>query len=159
MEVVVTQAFADLTAALDQKAVRNSLRSALRKSAGRVKQAAVQQMKSRGLGAGSTQKLSKSIRTRVYPQNRGFLVTVKPHGKKGYHRNRFGKEKPVLMWAEEGTAQRYTRVRGRKRHSTGSMKAYRFMQRAEDMTSATIEKDLLREYEVQLQKRLKQKGF
>lgn len=156
MEVTVTQVFADLTAALDQKSVRNSLRSALRKSAGRVKQAAVQQMKSRGLGAGSTQKLSKSIRTRVYPQNRGFLVTVKPHGKKGYHRNRFGKEKPVLMWAEEGTKARFTR--GRRRF-TGSMKAYRFMQRAEDMTSATIEKDLLREYEVQLQKRLKQKGF
>lgn len=159
MEVTVTQAFADLEAALSTKEARNSLRSALRKSAGRVKAVAVQQMKSRGLGAGSTQKLSKSIRTRVYPQNRGFMVTVKPHGKKGYHRNRFGKEKPVLMWAEEGTKARFTRGRGGRRRFTGSMRAYRFMQRAEDMTAATIEKDLFREYETQLHKRLKKKGF
>ena len=37
------------------------------------------------------------------------MITVKPHGKQGYYLNSKGKEKPVLMWTEEGTKYGFPR--------------------------------------------------
>ena len=54
-------------------------------------------------GMAHASRLKKDIRLRVYPKGGGFMITVKQHGKQGYHVNRFGLQKPVLMWTEEGT--------------------------------------------------------
>ena len=92
-------------------------------------------------GIAHASKLKKGIRLRVYPRGGGFMITVKPHGKQGYHVNRFGLEKPVLMWAEEGTKERMirhlmsdgkhvVRIEGRYRRVgafTGKMPAYHFL--------------------------------
>ena len=63
-------------------------------------------------GMAHASRLKKDIRLRVYPKGGGFMITVKQHGKQGYHVNRFGLQKPVLMWAEEGTKVRYVRKGG-----------------------------------------------
>ena len=60
-------------------------------------------------GMAHASKLRKDIRLRIYPRGGGFMITVKPHGKQGYHTNRKGFQKPVLMWAEEGTNERMLR--------------------------------------------------
>ena len=71
--------------------------------------AAVAKRSVEGSGINDAGKLAKGVRVRVYPRGGGFMITVKPHGKSGYIKNRHGLEKPVLMWAAEGTKQRYPR--------------------------------------------------
>ena len=57
-------------------------------------------------------------------------------GEAGFHTNRQGLKKPVLIWVEEGTKERKTKSNGGKRaarrrsaHSTGRMRRYGFMSR------------------------------
>lgn len=80
------------------------LKGAYRKTGNEILAIARQRLMSSGIVHAS--KLKKGIRLHVYPRGGGFMITVKPHGKQGYHVNRFGLEKPVLMWAEEGTKER-----------------------------------------------------
>lgn len=95
----------------------------------------------------------------------GFMVTVKPHGKTGYIVNRHGKEKPVLMWAEEGTVERFPRS-WRKRflvhtdagfrwvgRSRGKMPAYHFLKEAEEQGPAIVEQEIGKELEVATERR------
>lgn len=80
------------------------LKGAYRKTGNEILAIARQRLMSSGIAHAS--KLKRGIRLRVYPRGGGFMITVKPHGKQGCHVNRFGLEKPVLMWAEEGTKER-----------------------------------------------------
>ena len=108
-EVDLQRPFADVYKALDLKTQRKAMRSAMRKEGNRVKKVAVSTLHSKAIGPGTKRSLDKGIYVRTYP-NRfglGFMVTVKPFGKKGIHENRRSLEKPVLMWAEDGTRLRH----------------------------------------------------
>ena len=154
--------FRDVFTALDLRAQRKALRGAMRREGNRLKKSATANLESSGIGTGTKRRLAKGIIVRVYPERMGagFMVSVKPHRKKGYHLNRQGKEKPVLMWAEEGTGQRKTRsqskffVRKRKGHATGRMKPYRFLSRAES-NATSVEANLFRDFQANLDKALK----
>lgn len=170
--------FADVWNTLDMKAQRKAMRGAMRREANYVRKAARQAMDESGLGKGTKQPISKSIMVRVYPAryNLGFMITTIPHGKKGYHTNKYGKEKPVAMWAETGTAHRNVGKRkhgvkgisrtGRKAryytrsgHSTGQMPAYRFMGKAEEATANGVEERLFRNLEANVDKAARKNGL
>ena len=102
------------------------------------------------------------IRARVFKKALGFQVSIYARkGRKwGYHHNRHGDDKPILMWAEGGTDQRRTKSnagkhrrtwtwRLRRGHNTGRMQAYRFMSitrdREKDNVSASLQ-DEFRKY-------------
>ena len=82
------------------------------------------------------------------------MITVKQHGKQGYHVNRFGLQKPVLMWAEEGTKVRYVRKGGGQVAQTadgkwrtlgrrrGQMPAYHFLDGVEAKGAPIVERDI-----------------
>ena len=98
------------------------------------------------------------------------MITVKPHGRQGYYKNRRGDEKPVLMWAEEGTKNRYPR-NGKRRFlvklpqgfrvvgwSRGKMPAYRFLNDAEQQGPAIVEKEISKEIEAATMRRAAKLG-
>ena len=97
--------FKEVFEALDTKQQRLAMKSAMRREANRLKKQAATNLAASGLGRGTRQPVAKGLRSRVYPDRygAGFMLTAKPHKSKGYHRNRYGKDKPVLMWAEDGT--------------------------------------------------------
>lgn len=114
-----------LFSALSVKQREKVFKSAFSRQASKVRRIAVSALKSSGLH--NVAALSKGIRTEVARKSVGFRVTAKPAKKKGYHRNRQGRLKPVLLWAELGTVDREKRKTGA---ATGHMKAYGFMAQA-----------------------------
>lgn len=163
----IKRPFADVYKALDPKAHRKAMRSAMRREGGRLRKMAVAALKDSGIGSGTKNKLAKGLRARVFPDRygAGFMLTAKPHGKRGYHRNRFGREKPVLMWAEDGTALRNTRGKTRalvfrkKGHSTGRMGRYGFMARAEALAGDSVERNLFGEFQDSLDRAARKHGL
>ncbi len=170
--------FGDVWKALDMKEQRKAMRGAMRKEAMNVKKAAQAAMDTSGLGRGTKQRVRKSIYMRVYPSRYGlgFMASVVPHGKRGIHTNRFGKQKPVAMWAEDGTANRNVgkRKRGwrvitrtgrkgrnyeRSGHSTGKMRSYDFMKKAEEQTAPGVENRLFENLEQNVEKAARAKGL
>lgn len=127
-------------AELEPKNRRKVFRAALGQAATKVRRAAVGYLRQ---SLRISRDGERGIRKIVYKTQAGFKITVIPSGRgaraKGYHRNRQGKEKPVLMWAEEGTDRRSTKNRGwiwrrRRGHDTGRMKGKHFLgQAARDM--------------------------
>lgn len=171
--------FATVWEALDLKEQRKALRGAMRREGGRLRKQAIQNLRASGIGQGTRQKLSKGIYVRVYPDKygAGFMVSVTPHGKRGIHKNRQGLEKPVLMWAEDGSRSRrvgkrkksffYTSKRtGKKQraylrsgHSTGVMKRYAFLEKTEAQTAQTVEQNLFSDFQQNLNKAFSKKGL
>ena len=161
----------DIKQLLDQlspKDQRKVMASAMRREANKLKRAA--QMNVRASGLNTSTRVDKGVYSRVYPKRYGlgFMVSVKPHGaKKGIHRNRYGREKPVLMFAEEGTKPRNVgpRVGGssafrkgkyasrkwrdykRSGHSTGKMPKYGFIEKTEQTETQGIEQRLWTDFE------------
>ena len=113
-----------------------ALRSAFRKEAGKVRKVAIGNLRSSGLRRDRS--LEKGVRSIVYRKTAGFRVTVGESGKKGYHVNRFGFSKPVLRWAEGGTAERSTK----KGYKRGSMPRYGFMSRTLDSVKDSVTDDI-----------------
>ena len=85
--------------------------------------------------------------------------------------NRFGLQKPVLMWAEEGTKVRYVRkgggevaqlgdgkwrTLGRRR---GQMPAYHFLDGVEEAGAPIIERDIGTRLEEAVMKRARKMGY
>jgi len=117
-------------------------------------------------------KMKGNVRVRVYPRGSGFMVTVKPHGKQGYYkRSQDGKEKPVAMWAQDGTVERYTRHGNNvyktadgqyftmKGNYTGRMPRNDFLKRANDQAPAIIENGIRPELENAVYNRAKKLGW
>lgn len=139
-------------AELDPKARRQAMKSGLRREANAVLRAARRNIRSSGLRSRKDQKgLERGARCYMYRSVAGFKVTVSGDKKtgKGMHRNRYGDLKPVLMWAESGTALRRTRSRirimrrnRRKSHFTGAMPRYGFMARTRQQMMPVLEKDM-----------------
>lgn len=151
------QSILDLLNALDVKEQKKALRSAMRKEGNRLKKKAGSILSAKGLRHGSD--VAKSLRVRVYPDKygAGFMVTAKPRGKQGYHKNARGKEKPIAMWAEEGTNARYKR--NKKKSRTGSMGAYRFLADTQARSAGEVENTLWADFQKNLDKALKKKNL
>ncbi len=185
----------DVIREVSPKVQRKAMRGAMRSEANNIKKAVVARIKTTAGGKKSLPLthsgggIEKTLLTRVYPDKYGlgFMVTVKPHGKKGYYKsrqnaNRSGKkrggaqqgEKPILMFAEEGTKSRnvgrrvghYVMNKGRfaikahrdyqrSGHSTGEMPAYHFLPATEQEQSQGIEERLWRKFEQNLDKSIK----
>lgn len=159
----------ELLQVFNKRDLKTSVKGAYRKVGGEVLKVARQKLMQSGIANAS--KLKKDIRLRVYPKGGGFMITVKPHGKQGYHVNRFGLQKPVLMWAEEGTKVRYVRkgggqvaqlgdgkwrTLGRRR---GQMPAYHFLDGVEAEGAPIIERDIGARLEETVLKRAKKMGY
>ena len=108
----------------------------------------------------------------------GFMVSVKPHGRhKGIHLNRQGKEKPVLMWAEDGTRERRagrrissffgkSRFTGKKIRQylrggprRGKMKRYAYLAKTEQQTADSVETNLFNSLQSNLEKAARKQGL
>lgn len=158
---------AKLYTGLSPKEQRKAIAAAMRHEANRLKKAAQTKVRTSGLSAKTG--VDKGVYSRLYPKRygTGFMVSVKPYGaKKGIHTNRQGKQKPVLLFAEEGTKQRnvgrrkgeaqYRQGRfaqkkwrdySRSGHSTGRMPRYKFLAMTEQTETAGIEQRLWTDFE------------
>ena len=169
----------ELARQLDAKKLKGALRSAYRVEAGKALKIARKAVSQSGLQVqGNPSDLNKGVRPYIYSRGGGFMVTVKPQrGKKAdksMHRNRYGKLKPVLMWAEDGTKDRRIgrptkskpgkssfgkRLRRyiRGGHSTGRMKRYAFLARTEAQEEGRIENNLFDTFQKNITRRAKRK--
>lgn len=179
VKIEIDRAFGDVYAALDMAEQRKALRRAMGKEGARVRRVAVANLGSSGLGKGTYRPVDKGIYVRVYPPRygTGFMVSTKPNGKKGIHVNRQLLKKPVLMWAEDGTAGRNVGRRkqsffGKSRftgkairhyvrggHSTGRMRSYGFMAKTERETGASVEGNLFAQFSSNLDKAARRRGL
>lgn len=142
---------------LEPKQRLKALKGAFRKEAGRVRKTAINNLRD---SIRSDRDLEKGVRAIVFKKQAGFRVTIGTRkanksgkGEYGFHKNRQGLKKPVLIWAEEGTKQRKTKTqtkifkRSRKGHPTGRMKRYGFMRQTRDevmgSVTANIHKDVI----------------
>jgi len=168
----VEKSFKELWEALSTKEQRNSLKAANRKAAKKVLSIAKEALNATDLGKGTRKPLSDSLRARVYSRGGGFMITTKPYKTKGYHINRQGLEKPVLMWLtggadgkSAGTKGRYTKSRTktykrkRKGHYTGIIKPNSYLDRAEASATPIVEESIYNDLRANIEKRLRQKGF
>lgn len=136
-----------LFAELEPKRRLQAIKGGFRREANQVRKTAINNLRSSGIQ--SNKDLEKGVRAIVFKRKAGFRVTVgtkragkNGKGEAGFHTNRQGLKKPVLIWAEEGTAERKTKpkqgtrrraARLRASHRTGRMKRYGFM--AQTLTS------------------------
>lgn len=146
--------FGELARQMDVRLIKNTLKRAYRAEGKKVRQLALQSLHSTGLNVdGNKSDWDKGVRLRIYSKGGGFMVSVKGSKGRSMHVNRQGLQKPVLMWAEGGTKQRRTKSktrffkRLRKQHSTGSMPAYRFLERVTPQSYQMVERDLFKEVE------------
>lgn len=141
---------------MDVKQRVKALKGAFRREAHKVRKVAIGNLRK---SVHSNKDLEKGVYTDVLKRGTGFKVTIgskvmkgrykgkrsgiKRYGRArltwtgfGYHTNRHGKEKPVLIWVEGGT--RWRRTKGKNRFVTdgqwrtagthrGFMKRYGFM--------------------------------
>ncbi len=130
------QLFADL----EPKRRLQAVKGGFRKEANRVRKTAINNLRS---SIRTDKDLEKGVRAIVFKRKAGFRVTVgtkkagkNGKGEAGFHTNRQGLKKPVLIWAEDGTQERRTKpkqgtrrraARLRASHRTGRMKRYGFM--------------------------------
>lgn len=182
METVsdIDRPFTSIYKALDMKSQRKAMRSAMRKEGNRLKKEAESNLAQSGIGHGTKRSLSKGIYVRTYPDRYGlgFMVSVKPHGhRKGVHLNRQNKEKPVLMWAEDGTRlrkvgrrissfmskSRFTgkRIRQYLRGgaSRGKMGRYGFLAKTEAQTEGGVETNLFDAFQKNLERAARRQGL
>lgn len=103
----IGQAWNDLLKTFDQRDLKRTLKDAYRRTGKMIAAVAKRSVESSGIA--DARQLARGVRVRVYPRGGGFMITVKPHGKSGYIKNRHGLEKPVLMWANDGTVERFPR--------------------------------------------------
>lgn len=129
-----------LFAELDTKQRLKAIKGAFRREANRVRKTALNNLRG---SIRSDRDLERGVRAVVYKRKAGFRVTIgtKKAGKSGkeygFHINRKGLKKPVLIWAEAGTKWRKSKkatrymVGGKWRTGTtrGFMKRYGFMQK------------------------------
>ena len=126
---------------LEPKRRLQALKGGFRKEAQRVRRIAINNLRG---SIRSDKDLEKGIRAIVFKRKAGFRVTIgtkkagkNGKGEAGFHTNRKGLKKPILIWAEEGTKERKTKgniggssrryTRQRTSHRTGRMKRYGFM--------------------------------
>lgn len=103
----------DLFTELEPKRRLKALKGAFRKEANKVRRTAVNNLRG---SIRSDADLEKGVRVIVFKRAAGFRVTIgtkkatkRSQKEYGFHKNRQGLKKPVLIWAEEGTEERATK--------------------------------------------------
>lgn len=140
-----------LFAELEPKRRLQAIRGGFRKEANQVCKTAINNLRS---SIQPNKDLEKGVRAIVFKRKAGFRVTVgtkkagkNGKGEAGFHTNRQGLKKPILIWAEEGTEERKTKpkqgtrrraARLRTSHRTGRMKRYGFMAQALNSVRDTV---------------------
>ncbi len=138
-----------LFAELEPKRRLQAIKGGFRKETNRVRKTAINNLRS---SIKSNKDLEKGVRAIVFKRKAGFRVTVgtkrankQGKGEAGFHTNRQGLKKPVLIWAEDGTKERRTKGNGGKRaarlrsaHRTGKMKRYGFMTQTLNAVRGTV---------------------
>lgn len=125
----------DLFKQMDVSERLKALKGAFRKQAGKVKAKSVANLRSSGLHTNRT--LEKGIRAGIFKKKAGFTVTIYPKGQRGLYKSSKSKSRavPVLLFAEGGTKERYTKNRlgilghARKGHYAGKMRPYEFQKK------------------------------
>lgn len=132
----------DLFEQLDERHRVRALRGGFRRAGQKVRKAAISVLRS---GLRSNRDLERGIRVVIGKRQPTFKVTGAFDLKsgRGFHRNRRGELKPVLLWAEDGTAVRSTKRRGH--HTTGSMTRIGFIDSARRQCEASVTEDIHRE--------------
>ena len=129
-----------LFAELEPKRRLQAIKGGFRKEANQVRKTAINNLRS---SIQSNKDLEKGVRAILFKRKAGFRVTIgtkragkNGKGEAGFHTNRQGLKKPILIWAEKGTEERKTKpkqgtrrraARLRASHRTGRMKRYGFM--------------------------------
>lgn len=143
-----------LFAELEPKRRLQALRGGFRKTANKVRKVAINNLRS---SLSSNKDLEKGVRAIPYKKKAaGFRVTVgtkkankNGKGEAGFHTNKRGLKKPVLIWAELGTKDRKTKGNGGRRakrrraaHRTGRMRTYGFMDKTQKSVSGWVSEDM-----------------
>lgn len=144
-----------LFAELKPKRRLQAIKGGFRREANQVRKTAINNLRS---SIQSNKDLEKGVRAIVFKRKAGFRVTVgtkragkNGKGEAGFHTNRQGLKKPILIWAEEGTKNRKTKpkqgtrrraARLRASHSTGQMKRYGFMAQTLRSVRDTVTNDI-----------------
>ena len=170
----------ELYAQMDEKQRSKAMKGAFRSTALVMKRAAVANVRT---DLHSSKDLEKGVRALVFKQKLGFRVTVGTVikkaanrmgwvGVKGFHLNRQGLEKPVLIWAEDGTKERRLKG-GRGSHQTkrgfrkrylfngayrGRMTAYQFIVKANRQVGPQINQTLQDSFRASMEKTAKKYG-
>lgn len=127
--------------ALEPRRRMQAFKGAFRRAANEVRKVALSRLRQSGLKA--DKEIRSQIQRIIYKNKLGFRVTIG-------HKRKAGGKKPILMWGEGGTEERWTKSKTRfwrrklTSHYTGAMRAYGFMEatKAEVTDSVT---GLLRE--------------
>lgn len=147
-----------------------ALKGGFRREANQVRKTAINNLRSSGIR--TDRDLESGVRAVVFKQQAGFRVTVgTKSGKKqyGFHRNRRGELKPILLWAEMGTEDRSTKSNGGKHtkqwsgrlrgsHYTGRMKRYGFMAKTLEQVRESVTDNLHNEVIQNVEKVAKKYG-
>lgn len=144
-----------LFAEMEPKRRLQALRGGFRREANQVRKTAINKLRS---SIRSNKDLEQGVRAVVYKRSAGFRVTIgtkragkNGKGEAGFHTNRQGLKKPVLIWAEAGTQERQTKPkqgtrrragRVREQHRTGHMKRYGFMEQTLNSVRDTVTADI-----------------
>ena len=144
-----------LFAEMEPKRRLQALRGGFRREANQVRKTAINNLRS---SIRSNKDLEQGVRAVVYKRSAGFRVTIgtkragkNGKGEAGFHTNRQGLKKPVLIWAEAGTQERQTKRkqgtrrragRMREQHRTGRMKRYGFMEQTLNSVRDTVTADI-----------------
>lgn len=122
-----------------------AMKGAFRKEANKARKIAVRNLRG---SVQSNENLEKGVRALVFKRKTGFRITVgtkkankRGKGEAGFHTNRKGIKKPVLIWMEDGTRERKTGTRifsRRKGHRTGRMKRYGFIDKSRGEIQRTV---------------------
>ena len=165
MKDPITATLTELWRALNAKEQRRALKSAYRKVGKQVRDIAREEVRAVGFKTHGTAPLEDSLYTWAYTRGSGFMVTARPHKRKGMHLNSRKQEKPVL-WFLQGTKGRRTKtqtkffIRTRKGHSTGRISRKRYQpERAEDRAVGIVESQLAEALERNAYNILKRKGL
>lgn len=145
-----------LFAELDEPHRLRALKGAFRREANQVRKTAINNLRG---SIRSDRDLERGIRAIVFKRKAGFRVTIgtKKAGKSGkeygFHTNRRGLKKPVLIWAEAGTkwrksktATKFLTPKGwRTTKTRGFMKRYGFMQQTLQQVRGSVTEGLHKE--------------
>ena len=141
-----------LFAELEPKRRLQAIKGGFRREANKVRKTAINNLRN---SVRSNKDLEKGVRAIVFKRKAGFRVTVgtkkagkNGKGEAGFHTNRQGLKKPVLIWVEEGTQERKTKGNGkraarrRSAHRTGRMRRYGFMTQTLNDVRDTVTADI-----------------
>ena len=116
-----------LFAELEPKRRLQAIKGGFRKEANQVRKTAINNLRS---SIQSNKDLEKGVRAILFKRKAGFRVTVgtkragkNGKGEAGFHTNRQGLKKPILIWAEEGTEERKTKPKQGTRRRAARLRA------------------------------------